>query len=250
MTQSPAERRLSFLQARLDTLGARLLEREVRLYELRQEISDFETEYQERVGPYLARLDELTVDLYEWRAAADPSNGELQAAAVRARERIERAEVEATESVSALARAEFAGGIRKQFRKAAMRLHPDRAVDEADRLRREHWMARLNVAYSRGDASAIGVVIADFEQSPEAFPDECVEARLERTRQHSSTVHRKIFRIEREIAELEAGASNCLRLEFASQSGQGLDPFIQLIADIQQHIARSGGGNAPLAGQV
>jgi hypothetical protein len=206
---------------------------------LQQDIRRFEAEYQTRVGACYLRLDELNAELCERRAAVAPFDAGLREAAANARQQAEatRAGVEAAASQDLPLRVELSEAIRKQFRKAAMRLHPDRALDEADRLRREHWMARLNAAYTRGDSEGIAAVIEDFEQSPEAVPGESVEARLERARRQTATVQRHIARVEQEIAELEASASNQLRLAFAAQAAQGLDPYALLMADIEERIA-------------
>ena len=98
-------------------------------------------------------------------------------------------------------------------------------------------MARLNAAYTRGDGAGIEAVIADFEQSPEAVPGEGVEAQLERARRQLSTLRRHVEDVERELAELEASASNQLRRAFLAQAEQGLDPYAVLIADIEERIA-------------
>jgi|GEM_PF-589815 len=239
MNPPSEETQLTPLQAELDSLSARLVEREMQLAGLQQDIRRFEAEYQTRVGPYYVRLDELNAELYERRAAVEPLDEGLQTAAAKAREQAEatRAGVEAAKSEGVPPRVELSEDIRKQFRKAAMRLHPDRAVDEADRQRREHWMARLNAAYTRGDSDGIEAVIADFEQSPDAVPGEGVEAQLERARRQTATLQRHVDQVESELAELEANASNQLRKAFAAQAGQGLDPYGVLIADIEGRIA-------------
>ena len=228
MPPPPEESQLTALQAELDGLSARLVEREMQLATLQQEIRRFEAEYQTRVGPYYLRLDELNAELYERRAAAAKAREQAEAT---------RAGVEAAKSEGVPPRVELSEDIRKQFRKAAMRLHPDQAVDEADRQRREHWMARLNAAYTRGDGAGIEAVIADFEQSPEAVPGEGVEAQLERARRQTATLQRYVDQVESELAELEANASNQLRKAFAAQAEQGLDPYAVLIADIEERIA-------------
>ena len=239
MALSSVETQLTTFQAELDNLSARLVEREMQLATLQQEIRRFEAEYQTRIGPYYLRLDELNAELWERRAAVEPLDEGLQTAAAEARVQAEatRAGVEAAKSEGVPPRVELSDDIRKQFRKAAMRLHPDRAIDEADRQRREHWMARLNAAYTRGDGAGIEAVIADFEQSPEAVPGEGVEAQLERARRQTATLQRHIDHVERELAELEASASNQLRRAFLSQAGQGLEPYAVLIADIEERIA-------------
>ncbi|HET6548203.1 MAG TPA: hypothetical protein VFG79_07105, partial [Solirubrobacter sp.] len=56
------------------------------------------------------------------------------------------------------------------FRDAAKRMHPDLMDDEAGRGPAEAFMKRLNPAYQRGDAEAIGNLVRQWETSPYAAP--------------------------------------------------------------------------------
>jgi hypothetical protein len=54
------------------------------------------------------------------------------------------------------------------FRDAAKRMHPDLVADEAGRGHAEAFMKRLNQAYAKGDAEAIGNLVRQWETSPYA----------------------------------------------------------------------------------
>jgi hypothetical protein len=238
---STSERELIQLQSDLDYLSAQLVEKEMALAALQQAVRQFEAEYHRRIGPYYLRLDELAAELCERRAAREPFDATLREAADSARAQAEstRAGVEAAEREAPPPRVALTEDVKKLFRKAAMRLHPDRATDEADRVRRERWMAELNAAYTRGDGDGIEAVLREFEQSPEAVAGDDAPARMERTRRQIATVRRHLARIEAELAEFEADATNRLRLEFERQTAEGSDPYAVLIADIEARIAET-----------
>lgn len=55
------------------------------------------------------------------------------------------------------------------FRQAAKLMHPDRATNEPERLRRTKLMAQVDLAYERGDQQAIEKLVKEYGQDPEAI---------------------------------------------------------------------------------
>ena len=60
------------------------------------------------------------------------------------------------------------GDLKKLFREAAKRMHPDLAPDEGTRRHAEAFMKRLNRAFAAGDAEAIADLVRQWESSPYA----------------------------------------------------------------------------------
>ena len=100
-------------------------------------------------------------------AAKARQAAEEQAEAARSR-RAERsrARAGATDKATASEQAakEVSQSVREVFRKLASALHPDRAGDEAERLRRHELMQRVNHAYDEGDLLTLLTLQLETEQ--------------------------------------------------------------------------------------
>lgn len=59
-------------------------------------------------------------------------------------------------------------GIRNLFRDVAKAIHPDLTHDERARTRRQALMAEANRAYADGDEEQLRLILAAWQQSPEA----------------------------------------------------------------------------------
>jgi len=93
------------------------------------------------------------------------------------------------------------------YRKLARRCHPDLADDEADRQRREVFMARVNDAYTRGDIGLLAQLSREWDveggggvgAAPPKDPGE--RRRLkEHLQQALSSVHNRLDRIRDELS--------------------------------------------------
>ena len=71
--------------------------------------------------------------------------------------------------------------LKQAFRQAAKLMHPDRATTDAERDRRNIIMAKVNVAYAKGDLAAIEKLIIEFGQDPEAITGGDIASRLVKT---------------------------------------------------------------------
>jgi hypothetical protein len=78
----------------------------------------------------------------------------------------------------ALAREQAGQSLRQVFRKLASQLHPDRAVDAADRVRRTGLMQRVNQAYEANDLLAMLTLQLETEQIDHADLAALPEERL------------------------------------------------------------------------
>ncbi|GAA1922424.1 hypothetical protein GCM10009716_33690 [Streptomyces sodiiphilus] len=163
-----------------------LIEFEIAVETFRVEVENFSRLHEERLGPLYARLEELDARIAEAQAdrTGDPED--------RRRAKEARALVSPMPSVSAL----FEGWLdsdgmsqeaaamlsersvqspprvrpgedaRKLFRELARKAHPDLARTDAERDRRGAFIARVNLAYSRGDAEELRELLAEWEAGP------------------------------------------------------------------------------------
>src|SRR4029078_3598261 len=63
------------------------------------------------------------------------------------------------------------GDLKKLFREAAKRMHPDLAPDDATRVHADAFMKRLNQAFAAADADAIADLVRQWDSSRHA-PEE------------------------------------------------------------------------------
>jgi hypothetical protein len=104
--------------------------------------------------------------------------------------------------------AETTAELRRAYLELARRHHPDLAVDEADRARRQELMLQINTAYRDRDLDAL-IAIALYADSGDAPPLRTVAERLAWTR-------REIIRLDEQALDIRVELTS-LRL---SESGR------------------------------
>jgi hypothetical protein len=144
-------------EAELARMRDRLAEIEAEYAMLEAELGVFETEYTREVVTVLAQLHDV-----EARILALTGD---RAGAGEARERARRT----TAAASAIAPPPGAvppASLKRLFRDAAKRMHPDLAPTDDARAHAEAFMKRLNEAYRAGDAEAIADLLRQWDASP------------------------------------------------------------------------------------
>lgn len=156
------------LQMELAQLTQDVAELELELATAQAEVADFTRRYYELVGRRMVELDAAQARLAREQAERAPENSTIRA---DARQKQERAEQSARESerftqASADEPEVFRpnGDVKRLFRQIAQKIHPDRAVDEADRAWRTHLMSEANRAYRAGDQAALHEVAALWQE--------------------------------------------------------------------------------------
>jgi hypothetical protein len=181
-----------------------LIEFEIAVETFRVEVENFSRLHHQKLGPMYARLDELDAQIAEARAVQSGDPEDLR----RAREA--RAVVQPMPGVDELfhdwmdsdglspeaasmltdqpvrppKRVRPSEEVRRLYRELARKAHPDLAQDEAERARRDEFIARVNAAYGRGDEALLRELAEEWAAgpvSPEVRPSESEElyARLE-----------------------------------------------------------------------
>jgi hypothetical protein len=236
----PEERELARKLKEQERLEAELAECELRLATLHAELRTLEARYLQLVSAPYAELDELRAQIAERLAAEEPDNERLQRAAREARAR-------ADESRTAVAVNEPRGHkafspspeLKRMYREAAKRIHPDLTVDANDRARRQELMAEVNRAYQEGDEIGIAKILDVYESSPEAVHGEGPGAELVRVIRKLSLINARLGEIEAEVQTLLNSDLYLLKVQADDAQEQSRDLLAEMASKVRQHIADS-----------
>jgi hypothetical protein len=233
---TPEEEELAAKREELARLEAQLADEELALASLKAELAAFEGLYLRRVGVLYAELDDWNARLAELKAAtAATPKASVEAAEARA---------QANESYSA-AHGEAAEvkpfapspDLKRLFRDAAKRVHPDTASDDADRARRERLMKEVNAAYAAGDEDALRRILAGLDSSPDAVQGSGTGADLVRVLRQLRLVKDRLIAITIELAALAETDIALLKTKSDTAASQGLDLLAQMEVDIRGRIS-------------
>jgi hypothetical protein len=145
-------------------LRDRLAEIEAEHAMLEAELAVFEAEYTREVVTVLAQLHDIEARILSLVAERSGASGDADAAGA-AQDRARRT----TSAAGAIAPAPEPvppASLKRAFRDAAKRMHPDLAPTEEARVHAEAFMKRLNHAYRTGDAEAIADLARQWDASP------------------------------------------------------------------------------------
>lgn len=234
----PEERELARKLKEQERLEAELAECELRLATLRGELRTIEARYLQLVGTPYSELDELRAQMAERLAAEEPGNERLQRAACEARAR-------ASESRSAVSANEprehkvFSPSpeLKRMYREAAKRIHPDLTADAGDRARRQELMAEVNRAYQEGDESSIAKILDVYESSPEAVHGEGPGAELVRVIRKLSSMNNRLAEIETDFQNLLNSDLYLLKVQADDAQEQRRDLLEEMAGKVRQRIA-------------
>jgi hypothetical protein len=232
---SPEEEELAKKRDELAILQVELADRELYLADLRAELAAFDGRYLREVGVLYAKLDEWNARLAELRAkkAGTPEAlAEATEARAQAKEAYSAAHGEAAEVQPFVPSAD----LRKLYREAAKRVHPDTATDDADRVRRERRMKEVNAAYVSGDEDALRRVLSDLNASPDAVQGAGIGADLIRVLRQLRQLRNRLTAIEHEIANLSESDVATLKAKANLAASQGKDLFAQMATSVQERI--------------
>lgn len=236
----PEERELARKRKEQERLEAELAECELRLATLRGELKSLEARYLNLVGAPYAELDELRAQIAERLAAEEPGNERLQRAAQEARARANESRTAVPTEQARVHKAFSASPeLKRMYREAAKRIHPDLTADASDRARRQELMAEVNQAYQQGDESAIAKILDRYESSPEAVQGEGAGAELVRVIRKLSLMNNRLGEIEEELQVLLSSDLYILRMQVDDAQEQSRDFLAEMADKVQQRITDS-----------
>jgi DNA repair exonuclease SbcCD ATPase subunit len=232
---TPEEEELAAKREELARLEAQLAEQELLLASLKAELAAFEGLYLRRVGVLYAELDEWNARLAELRAE-QAGTPEAKAEAAEARTQAEEAYSAAHGEAAQVQPFTPSPEIKKLYREAAKRVHPDTATDEKDRARRERLMKEVNAAYAAGNEDALRRILAGLDTSPDAVQGSGIGADLIRVLRQLKQIRDRIATIEREIASLSETDLAQLKAKADRATAEGQDLLEGIASSIKVRV--------------
>ncbi len=232
---SPEEEELAAKREELARLEAQLADQELLLASLKAELAAFEGLYLRRVGVLYAELDEWNARLAELRAVqagTDEARAEAAEARTQAQEAYSAAHGEAAEVQPFTPSPE----LKKLYHEAAKRVHPDTAIDDADRIRRERLMKEVNAAYAAGDEDTLRRILAGLDTSPDAVQGSGIGADLIRVLRQLKQVRDRIAAIELEVASLAEADLAKLKAKADLAATEGRDLLAEMATSVQGRV--------------
>jgi len=190
------------------------------------------------VGRLYAELDEWKARIAELQAKLNPSAASTEEAAKarrQARQTYEDAHGKGSEAQDFIPSDE----LKRAYREAAKRMHPDFAADPADLERRTRCMAAANSAYEAGDAEALRRILDEYEASAEAVTGEGIGAELIRMIRQISLAKARVSAIEQELATLRQSEIALLKKQAEESEQAGRDLLAELATAVREQIERT-----------
>jgi hypothetical protein len=234
----PEEEEVLRKREELAAIRATLAERELELVDLSSQLAAFKGRYLRQVGTLYAELDEWKARISELEAKihpSAPSTARAEEAREQARQTYEEAHGEASEAKDFNTSPE----LKRMYREAAKRIHPDLAKDPADRERRTRFMAEANRAYEAGDAEALQRILDEYEDGAEAVTGEGIGAELIRIIRQISLAKTRLSTIEQELTTLRKSQIASLKKQAEQSKQEGRDLLAELATAVREQIERA-----------
>jgi chromosome segregation ATPase len=157
----------------LEKLEQQLAENELDLSTARRELHLFENRYQRAVGSRYAELDRLKASVLEMATRIHPESKDFRSQAEAAREQANQSahNWEVRQEESDLELPEPSEELKKMFRDAAKRIHPDLTTDPEERERRHALMARLRLGSAHSRQEVVASAQTNRAGAPSVQPD-------------------------------------------------------------------------------
>lgn len=235
---TPEEEELNRKRAELSEIESKLADRELELANLSGELLAFERRYMQKVGRLYAELDDLDAQIAEARFRRQPNNA-------GARQKAENAKAQARESAKAVDDAgpetksrsfEPTESLKKLFRRAARKLHPDLATDPQEKARRQKVMVEINSAYEECDEARMQRILDEWQISPDQVEGEDTVAKLVRAIRTIALVKKRLVAIKDEIEALMQNELSQLKLQVEEAAAAGRDLLVEMAGRVVEKV--------------
>lgn len=196
MVRVDAETRL---KVEFEMLAQELGEMELEFATVQGELAEFTRLYHARVGSRMIELDALQARIARKYADSIAADVAAQHHAEQAQAQAERSRREHRRFTELDRETEKpftpSADLKRLFRQLAQKIHPDRAVDETDRVWRSELMSEANRAYRAGDEMVLHEILSQWQAGQ----------REQRPGRESAPqgLARQVARMQRRLAEIE-----------------------------------------------
>lgn len=237
---APEDIELNKKRAVLERLKDRLADREEEMTDLQAELGQFEARYSMQVGRLYADLDEIEAEIAEEEYKLVPDDEEIKKKAEELRRKAEESALRAEETAK-LAVEGWTPTLeaKKAYHKLARTIHPDLALDPAEKEKRHGLMAQLNEAYSAGDQTKLNKLVEDFRNSPDHVKGDSVGDDLVRAIRQVSQVKARLREIKEEMTTAKSSELFILRAKMQAEMAEGRDMIKQMAARTIVQIKKS-----------
>jgi hypothetical protein len=235
----PEEQELTRLETEQLELEDQVSSAELSLETMKNETIRFQERYYQTVGRLYAKLDELVAQIATVHERQKPEDSALKEHAHAARQRARRASEEAgLIEESAQPAPAMMPGLKEAYRRAVKLMHPDLALSDRERQRRNKLMAALNLAYERGDLKEIERLVVEFGHDPEAIVGEDVASRIVKTIRRIAQLRRRLLELELELDAHQKTEAFLLRQTVEAAEAAGADPLNDLAHQLTSEISQ------------
>jgi hypothetical protein len=236
--KAPEEIELEEKLIELSGLENELAQKELDLVTLIAELHVFEILYMEVVVAKFAELDQIEAEISELIFQMNPDDIKKGRQAREAWERAEETAKSAgmAQETSDKYRFQPTEELRKLYRNAAKRLHPDLAENDEEREQRTRIMIEINQAYQEGDADKLKQIIKKWETSPEAIKGEDAGSRLIRAIRKIAQVEARLDAIHKEFEEIYKSNIYELREKTKDLANEGKDLLEEMAFQLDRQI--------------
>lgn len=244
---TPEAQELQSRHELLEKLENELAEKELNYQNLNFKLVNFEQRYSSSIGRLYAELDRLNATIAQCRAN-ELQTPELYEAAKVAADTAKQSAFEAgildeNESYPLNEVQEFLAEpsieLKQLYKKAAMKFHPDRTTNEAERNRRTILMSQLNNAYGKNDEATVKLLIEKAASDPDEVTGEDFGSQLVRAIRKQSQISKRIQELDVEITQLQNDELYILMQSVLDAEMNGSDPLKELATNIQIEIAET-----------
>ena len=216
-----------------------LAERQLELTILQNRLQAFEHRYLLEVGVLYAELDALEAEIAELKLFLSPHDQRLE-------QRLRKLRVDASESAKEASRGERAQArpdsqpsenLKKLYREAAKRIHPDLAKDNDDAVQRHKAMAEVNCAYEAGDESRLQAVVDDWNSRPDVEHLDDVGTRLVRLIRKIAQLEDHIHRTDKTIADIKSSSMFALFEKEVALKAECRNMMSEMASNINAQLA-------------
>lgn len=237
---TPEEVELLKKERLLARLADRLAIAEEDMADVRAEQERFEAAYTMNVARLYAEFDEIEAEIAEEEYKLVPDDEEIKKKAEELRRRAEESAARAAEKEGADdGKFDPTPEAKKAYRDLARAIHPDLAIDAAEKEKRHGLMAELNLAYSSGDQTKLDELVEAMKVSPEMISGDTVADRLVRAIRQIYQVKLRLRALVAENAEIEESELYELRKNAEAANSEGRDLLAQMAARTEVHIRKS-----------